>query len=293
MANVAIDIIIKLIRQTPEKDVAIVCSTLKLTQNKVFKNALTSKAASKTPHVDSLVQVFSKSDAGVLSSIYKSIEGVLFLGGCAPGVGIAFNVIDACFCMLLNNWIGALVAIISCFPIPGFKVAGKGLEKLLEKLVVTILKRISPTDMTKLAKLLNKQLAKIACNSEKSFMTIGSKIEELVKELNNPFASETIKILSKTVRSFMKKDAQKATAAASKNVSKAVQSQSQNTVGFYNKLNCYNSGTMPSLEEAILTNMKNESKLTKGISQYGQTSTNSMLYRINTNIGKNGPISHL
>lgn len=64
-----------------------------------------------------------------------------------------------------------------------------------------------------------------------------------------------------------------------------------NGVGFYSRLNIYNSGTMSSLKEAIQTNLKNSSMLKTGKPQprqVQQMSINEMLYRLRTNTGKSG-----
>ena len=188
--------VVNFLRELPEKDIEKVCSTLKLTENKAFKGEYLKNRASRTPYTESLVAVFATPDQRILSDIYKSIEGVLFVGGCAPGVGIAFNIIDACFCIALNNWIGAFISVISCFPIPGFKLAGKGLQKLIMSLLV----KISPNEISKIFKMLGKQLSKIGFHTNDCYIKIGQKLEELVEGLNNPFAAETIKVLSSAVK---------------------------------------------------------------------------------------------
>lgn len=188
--------VVNFLRELPEKDIEKVCSTLKLTENKTFRGEFVKNGTSRSPYTESLVTVFATPDQRILAEIYKSIEGVLFVGGCAPGVGIAFNIIDACFCIALNNWIGAFISVISCFPIPGFKLAGKGLQTLIMSLLV----KISPNDMLKIFKMLGKQLSKIGFHTNDCYIKIGQKLEEVVEGLNNPFASETIKVLSSLVK---------------------------------------------------------------------------------------------
>ena len=188
--------VVNFLKQLPEKDIAKVCNSLKIAENKTFKDVLSKQGCSKSPYTDSLVVIFSNPSHGIIADIYKSIEGLLFVGGCAPGVGIAFNIVDACFCIVLNNWIGAFISIISCFPIPGFKMAGKGIEKLIMSLLV----KISPADMQRIFKLLEKQLSKIGFHSTDCYIKIGNKLEEVVIGLNNPFATETIKLLSSAVK---------------------------------------------------------------------------------------------
>lgn len=188
--------VVNFLRELPEKDIEKVCSMLRLIENKAFKGEFVKNGASKTPYTESLVAVFATPNQRILTEIYKSIESILFVGGCAPGVGIAFNIIDACFCIALNNWIGAFISIISCFPIPGFKLVGKGLQKLIMSLLV----KISPNDMLKMFKMLGRQLSKIGFHTNDCYMKIGQKLEEVVEGINNPFAAETIKVLSSAVK---------------------------------------------------------------------------------------------
>lgn len=200
MASISLLVALDFIRKLPEKDIAVVCNRLKLAENKAFKDILSKHAGSHSPYTDSCVEMFSRPNDGVLSSIYYSVENVLFVGGCAPGVGIAFNIVDACFCIVLNNWIGAFVSIISCFPIPGFKLAGKGLEKF----VMSVLVNISPVDMQRFFKLLGNRLMKIGFHSNDCYIKIGNRLEEVVIGLNNPFAAETIKLVASAVRKMCK-----------------------------------------------------------------------------------------
>lgn len=234
--------VINFLRQLPEKDIEKVCITLKLSENKTFKGVMAKNGTSKTPYTESLVSIFANPNQGLLAEIYKSIEGILFVGGCAPGVGIAFNLIDACFCIALGNWIGAFIAIISCFPIPGFKLAGKGLQKL----IMSLLANISPTEMMKIIKLLGKQLSRIGFHTNECYIIIGQKLEELVVGLNNPFAVETIKVLSAAVKKMCRNNnVAKSSASATK-----IKPTTAN-VGNYSQVS---KDTTWSLEEAIKQN---------------------------------------
>lgn len=190
-------VISKMIMDLPEKNVASVCKTLKLTESFSFKNYAISHYTKDTLYREYFLSIFA-SPSGELSRIYHSIEGVLFVGGCAPGIGIAFNLIDFCFCLVLANYIGAFVALISCFPIPGFKLVGKGLDKLIMKL----LRGIKPNDLFKFVKILGIRLEKIGSHSNQSYALIRQNLENLVVGLHNPFAEEIVKTLGKILDRF-------------------------------------------------------------------------------------------
>ena len=145
--------ILNILKGIPEHQLHTVCSKLKITETMEYRSFVAKNAHVQNPCTTFLETQLTSGNTTTLSKIYHSIEGFLFIGGCAPGIGIAFNLIDACFCFALGNFFGCFVAIISCFPIPGFKVAGKGLEKIL----VGLLKHISPT---KLINSFNKELNK-------------------------------------------------------------------------------------------------------------------------------------
>lgn len=187
----------KMIMDLPEKNVASVCKTLKLTESATFKKYASSHYTKGTLYREYLISIFS-GPTGELSRIYHSIEGALFVGGCAPGIGIAFNLIDFCFCLVLANYIGAFVALISCFPIPGFKLVGKGLDKLIMKL----LRNIKPADLFKFVKILGVRLEKIGFHSTQSYALIRQNLENLVVGLHNPFAEEIVKTLGKILDRF-------------------------------------------------------------------------------------------
>jgi hypothetical protein len=188
-------VLIQLIEETEEKYIAAVFQKLHLSDTIAYKS-YTKKYAKKNFEKEYLVKIFTS--GGDVQNLYKTIEPYLLIGGCSPGVGIAFNLIDACFCWALGNWLGCLVAIISCFPIPGFKVVGKGLEKLL----VVLLKRITPSKIMGLLRRLGSRLSNIGFLSDKSYIIIREQIEAIMPYLNNPFAESFIKEFAKVVKRF-------------------------------------------------------------------------------------------
>lgn len=198
LSSGTLKILSKLIMDLPEKNVAFVCNALKLTESVTFKKHAASHFAKDKLYRDYLISLFS-TPSGELTKIYHSIEGVLFVGGCAPGVGIAFNLIDFGFCVALGNYIGAFVALISCFPIPGFKLVGKGIDKM----IMTLLKKIKPSELFKFVKILGTRLEKIGFHSTRSYALIRQNLEMLVIGLhNNPFAEEIVKTLGKILDRF-------------------------------------------------------------------------------------------
>lgn len=209
----------KMIMDLPERNVASVCRSLKLTESAAFKKYAASQCTKETLHREFMISLFSGS-GGELARIYHSIEGVLFVGGCAPGVGIAFNLIDFCFCLALANYIGAFVALISCFPIPGFKLVGKGLDKLIMKL----LRAIKPADLFKFVKALGTRLQKIGFHSTESYALIRRNLENMVEGLNNPFAEEIVRTLGNILNRFP---------VTTKNISKAVSKTSKDLLDVY------------------------------------------------------------
>lgn len=189
--------IINAVKDVPEHAFERVLKALKITEKDVFKKHAASRTASKTLYSDFVLSLFN-CDRAVVAALYASIEGALFIGGCAPGVGIAFNIIDACFCFILGNWLGVFVAVISCFPIPGFKIAGKGLEKF----IVAVLRKISPNQLFSFVKKLGTRLSQIGIHTNKSYMIIREQIEKLIPELHNPFIEAIFKELSKIIKRF-------------------------------------------------------------------------------------------
>lgn len=188
-------VLIQLIEETEERYIAVVFQKLHLSDTIAYKS-YTKRYAKKNCEKEYLVKIFTS--GGDLQNLYKTIEPYLFFGGCAPGVGIAFNLIDACFCWALGNWLGSLVAIISCFPIPGFKVAGKGLEKIL----LTLLKRISPSKLMVFLRGLGSRLSNIRFHSSKSYIIIREQIESIIPYLDDPFAEPSIREFAKIIRRF-------------------------------------------------------------------------------------------
>lgn len=181
----------------PEVALEKVFKSLKVTEKDVFKKHLAAHATSKTIYKDFVLSLFG-CDRAVVASLYATVEGVLFVGGCAPGIGIAFNLIDACFCFILGNWLGCFVAIISCFPIPGFKIAGKGLEKFF----VAILHKISPQQLLSLTKKIGIRLSRIGFHADKSYMMIREQIEKMIPEIHNPFVETIIRELSNIIKKY-------------------------------------------------------------------------------------------
>lgn len=195
---------IRLLEQIEEKNIVAVCQRLRLTETAVYKSYST-KVAKKNCEKEFLLYTFT--GGGDVQALYKAIEPFLFIGGCAPGIGIAFNIIDACFCAALGNWVGAVIAIVSCFPIPGFKVVGKGLEKGMSALLKEIACNISPNSVLNAMSLLRKQLTKIGLlGIEKQglhtikpvdYSLIQKQLENMFSEWKNPYAEKMIKDLFK------------------------------------------------------------------------------------------------
>lgn len=199
--------IIKLLKEVPEMQLQTVCNKLKITDTLEYKSFIARNPKVNNPCTTFLETQLTSGNTSTLSKLYRSIEGFLFIGGCAPGIGIAFNLIDACFCYALGNFFGCFMSIISCFPIPGFKVAGKGLEKML----VGLLKHISPS---KLLNNFHKELHKRLINYlgkgkigdagiyHKYLCTIREQLEAMVSGLNNPFATEVIRALGRVINNL-------------------------------------------------------------------------------------------
>jgi|GEM_PF-3938464 len=197
--------ILNILKEVPENQLYTVCSKSKITETIEYKSFIAQNTHCPNPCTTFLEVQLTSGNTSTLSKIYHSIEGFLFVGGCTPGIGIAFNLIDACFCFALGNFFGCFVAIVSCFPIPGFKVAGKGLEKILAGL----LKYISPS---KLLNSFNKELNKRLANylgigfienvgtHTKYLGFIRERLEEMVVGLNNPFATEVIRALGEVIK---------------------------------------------------------------------------------------------
>lgn len=195
-------VILKMLIDLPEQQIDVLCRNLKITETTEFKKYLSNTISSHKSCKDFLIKELSSSNTTALQAIYSKIEGLLFIGGCAPGIGIAVNIVDACFCFALGNMFGCLVSIVSCFPIPGFKVAGKGLEKIL----VGLLRNISPLDLTKFYKELVRKLNNYYGTGPATYgmmvdalKIIRTRLEELVIGLRNPFSDEIIRLFAKIV----------------------------------------------------------------------------------------------
>ena len=189
--------LLSVVRDVPDKKFEAVLVKLGVTEKDVFKKYACGRVVSDTFYGDFVLSLFSCERATV-AALYKSIEGVLFFFFFAPGLGIAFNLVDACFCFILGNWLGCFVAIVSCFPIPGFKLAGKGAEKF----ILVLINRISPTQLSSFVKKLGERLSKIDFHSGDSYIAIRKQIESLITELHNPFAEGIINELSKIIKRF-------------------------------------------------------------------------------------------
>lgn len=202
--------ILNILKEIPDSQLYTVCRKLKITETIEYKSFIAHNTHCANPCAKFLEAQLTSGNTTTLSRIYHSIEGFLFVGGCAPGIGIAFNLIDACFCFALGNFFGCFIAMVSCFPIPGFKVAGKGLEKIL----VGLLKNISPS---KLLNCFNKELSKRLSNylgtgfvenvgtHTKYLGIIRERLEEMIVGLNNPFATEIIRALGEVIKKMPKR----------------------------------------------------------------------------------------
>jgi len=188
----------QMLGDVPEHYLAEVFRILKINETEVFKKYCL-RHSGRLLYKDFILSMFG-ADRMVVEALYRRIEGVLFVGGCAPGLGIAFNLVDACFCFLLQNWLGLVVAILSCFPIPGFKAAGKGLEKFLTAMIKKI-----PVDklVNSFTKVLGKRITLLRNFVDNNpYVTIQKAVREYVSELNNPFTQEVVTQLSKIITMF-------------------------------------------------------------------------------------------
>ena len=191
----------KLIGDIAEKDMREALTQLNITETKEFKN-FCAHSVSKSPCRDFMRWVFGANRI-VVEALYRKVEMILFLGGCIPAVGIAFNVIDACFCFILGNWLGVLVAILSCFPIPGFKAAGKGLEKFL----TAVIKKIPIHEfISRFARMLETRitLSGQILKFKDPYETILNSVMKYVPGYNNPFAESVFKKFFETIEKMSK-----------------------------------------------------------------------------------------
>lgn len=121
---------------------------------------------------------------------------------------------------------------------------------------------------------------------------LAPKIERIIVDLleKSPEINKIIKESENIVKAVKDFAVKKTTLSANK-ITKALSAQKE--VGFYQKLNNYNSGSMPSLEESILMNSKRPSMIKTGTQNSQQTSINKMEYILGTKTGKYDPYSHL
>lgn len=188
----------QMIGEIPEHYLSEAFRILKINQTTVFKN-FCSSCTRKNVCREFLFTMFG-ADRATIAFLYSKIEMALIVGGCAPGLGIAFNLIDASFCFMLQNWLGFVIAILSCFPIPGFKAAGKGLEKLLTQAI----KRIPIGQLSSnFTRLLGKRmdLLKNFVN-KKPYVTIQKAVSEYITDINNPFSEEVFRQLQKIIKTY-------------------------------------------------------------------------------------------
>lgn len=187
-----VEYLLRWLFEVSEHNIATAFKMLRLTETELYKR-LISRSASGVAQGSVYKEFFSMAISlprSELQVIYASIEGALMIGGCIPMVGIAINIIDAIFCVLLGNWIGAFIAIISCFPIPGFKIAGKGLGKVLSK----ILAKVPILDVPRAIRMLGKKIDGLrwcipaAYDLPKVYKIIASRLRALLPEFSNPFA---------------------------------------------------------------------------------------------------------
>ena len=187
------DIVLQILADIPDNYIDAACRKLGISETLEFHLYMDAPLRTNKSCKNFLIGVFSTADTLKLQAIYNKIEFGLLLGGLAPYIGIAVNIIDACFCFALGNYFGCFIAIISCFPIPGFKVVGKGLDKF----ICSLLRKISPEDIVKISKALNKRLQLFygsgwLRNPEltEGFISISNELKRLV--FKNPFAVEAI-----------------------------------------------------------------------------------------------------
>lgn len=188
----------QLLNDVPDIYIEKVIYLAKINETPFFKNYCL-KQGNRIIYRDFILSLFN-ADRAVIQALYNKIEYVLTVAGCAPGVGIAFNVIDAVFCFLLSNWLGVVVAIISCFPFPGFKVAGKGLEKFLSAAIKKIPIDKIVSSFTRVLGIRIEMMRTFV--NQTPYVTIQNSLRTLVADLNNPFAEEVMLQLSNVIRKF-------------------------------------------------------------------------------------------
>lgn len=205
------DILLSKLMDIPDACIDEACKKLGITDTLQYHIYMDNPLALNKSSKNFLIKVFSSSDTVALQAVYNKIEIGLLLGGCIPYVGIAVNIIDACFCLALGNIFGCVVAIISCFPIPGFKVVGKGIDKIL----VELLKKISPDEIAKISRETVKRLQKVygagwfnKADVKEGLKIIREEMEEITKQMPNPFTDESFNI-RKIIEAFPSRNLQK------------------------------------------------------------------------------------
>ena len=186
------DILLQKLMSMPENFVDEACKKLGITDTLQFHIYMDNPLAINKSSKHFLIKVLSSADTQIIEAIYKKIELGLLISGCVPYLGIVVNIVDACFCFALGNMFGCFIAIIACFPIPGFKAVGKGLDVVVSDL----LRKISPSEIVLISKELIKKLQRFYranCNHEdvkKGLMLIVQELQEISRGLRNPFIIE-------------------------------------------------------------------------------------------------------
>lgn len=184
--------ILRLLDSTSEAACAQVCERIGLTKTLEY-GQWTRTVGGKSGSKEFLQHLLTSGNISAIHKAYDAIEAYLFVGGLVPGLAIPVNVIDACFCFALGNWFGCFLAIVSCFPIPGFKLVGKGFERVF----TDIIKKIDVTQMFDFFSALGKRLEKTGTHSPRCYHLIRERISELTVGMNNPFVDDVIKMLQK------------------------------------------------------------------------------------------------
>lgn len=191
------DVLLQKLMDMPDNFVDEACKKMGITDTLEFQLYMDAPFVINKSSKNYLRKVLSSSDTAKIQAIYSEIELGLMLGGCVPYIGIIVNIVDACFCFALGNMFGCFIAIISCFPIPGFKVIGKGLDVI----ITDLLKKISPTEIAQISKELTKRLQKYYgtiwyknADVKNGLTTITIELKEIAKRLPNLFAQECMNI---------------------------------------------------------------------------------------------------
>lgn len=205
------DFLLQKLMEMPDAYIDEACRKLGIADTLQYHIYMDSPLALNRSSKNFLIKVFSTADTVALQAIYNKIELGLLLGGCVPYVGIIVNIIDACFCFALGNILGCAVAIISCFPIPGFKVVCKGIDNVL----IDILNKISLDEIVKISRETMKRVQKNYgagwfnnVDFKEALKIIRDEMDEIRKVIPNPFSTESDNIL-KFIETFPSRGIQK------------------------------------------------------------------------------------